>query len=226
MAVAEQIEPLLNEMVLVGGCALGLLMTDPAAPSPSVTLDVDFTINVATYIDYHDITKRMGALGFQPLISNSAPICRFTKNNLEVDIMPADGNILGFTNKWYQHAIATCHVTRLPNDIVLRHIAGPAFLATKLSAFLGRGKGDYFSSRDFEDIVAVVDGRPELLDEVRNEISEISNYISSEFNRMLKMRSFLDSLPGMLPGEAEPGKRLEILLERFRGLARIGHSRL
>jgi len=45
-------------------------------------------------------------------------------------------------------------------------VLAPYFLATKLEAFDGRGKGDYLSSHDIEDIVAVLDGRPEILDEL------------------------------------------------------------
>jgi len=35
----------------------------------------------------------------------------------------------------------------------------PYLLATKLEAFKGRGQGDFLASRDFGDIVALVDGR-------------------------------------------------------------------
>ena len=37
----EQLGELVNEMVFLGGCATGLLITDPAAPSIRVTRDVD-----------------------------------------------------------------------------------------------------------------------------------------------------------------------------------------
>jgi hypothetical protein len=49
-----------------------------------------------------------------------------------------------------------------------RHPSGLAlyFLAFKLEAFDGRGKGDYRASHDLEDLVAVIDGRPEVVDEV------------------------------------------------------------
>jgi hypothetical protein len=34
-------------------------------------------------------------------------------------------------------------------------------------AFDGRGKGDYLASHDIEDIIAVLDGRPVIVDEVK-----------------------------------------------------------
>lgn len=39
--------------------------------------------------------------------------------------------------------------------------------APKLEAFAGRGKGDYQSSNDVEDLLAVVNGRGELAEEIR-----------------------------------------------------------
>lgn len=43
--------------------------------------------------------------------------------------------------------------------------AAPYFCATKLEAFGGRGKNDYLASHDLEDLITVVDGRPELLED-------------------------------------------------------------
>jgi len=42
-------------------------------------------------------------------------------------------------------------------------ITGPYFMACKLAAFRSRGEGDYLVSHDMEDIVAVLDGRPEVV---------------------------------------------------------------
>jgi hypothetical protein len=41
-------------------------------------------------------------------------------------------------------------------------VAPALFLTTKLEAFNGRSGGDIFMSHDLEDIIAVIDGRPEL----------------------------------------------------------------
>jgi hypothetical protein len=44
----------------------------------------------------------------------------------------------------------------------------PHFIGTKWEAFRGHGVGDFYASRDLEDIVAVVDGRASLLAEIKN----------------------------------------------------------
>jgi hypothetical protein len=46
-------------------------------------------------------------------------------------------------------------------------VTGPFFLATKIEAFYNRGKGDFMVSHDMEDMVTLLDGRPELAEEVR-----------------------------------------------------------
>lgn len=43
---AERLKTLTEEMVFVGGCATGLLLTDPAASSVRATIDVDVLVEV------------------------------------------------------------------------------------------------------------------------------------------------------------------------------------
>jgi hypothetical protein len=68
--------------------------------------------------------------------------------------MPTDERILGFSNRWSTPAIATSqwvHVDR----VRLRLVTAPYFLATKLEAFLGRGRGDFAGSHDLEILAAL-----------------------------------------------------------------------
>jgi hypothetical protein len=50
----------------------------------------------------------------------------------------------------------------LEPSLRIRVITAPFFLATKLDAFHGRGKGDHFASRDLEDALSVIDGCPKV----------------------------------------------------------------
>jgi hypothetical protein len=59
------------------------------------------------------------------------------------------------------------------------------FLATKLEAFLGRGNEDYSGSHDLEDLIAVIDGRTEIVNEVRSASSEVRSFIASEMRRLV-----------------------------------------
>ena len=49
----EQLGTIVDEVVFLGGCATGLLLTDPAAPPLRITRDVDVMVEVATLSRYH-----------------------------------------------------------------------------------------------------------------------------------------------------------------------------
>ena len=97
-------------------------------------------------------------------------------------------------------------------------MTAPLFVATKLEAFSDRGHGDYLASHDLEDIVTVVDGRPELVDEVRSGPSEVRDYVRDRLGLLLADEGFVTALPGHLPGDAGSQARLPLLLERLRSL--------
>lgn len=48
----DKLGELADEMVFLGGCATGLLITDPAAPPIRVTRDVDAIVQVVSRADY------------------------------------------------------------------------------------------------------------------------------------------------------------------------------
>ena len=64
---------------------------------------------------------------------------------------------------------------RLSRDLDIRVITAPHFLATKLEAFRGGG-GDFLASHDLEDLVFVIDGRSEIVEEVRAETPLLREY--------------------------------------------------
>ena len=81
--------------------------------------------------------------------------------------MPALERVLGFSNRWYRIARKESEERELPGGVRIRAVSAPLFLATKTEAFRSRGRGDFVASHDLEDIIAVVDGRPTLADEVK-----------------------------------------------------------
>ena len=93
------------------------------------------------------------------------------------------------------------------------------FCATKLEAFAGRGKDDYLSSRDLEDFVAVIDGRAELVQEIRSAQEDVRAYIASEINKLLGTQAFVDALPGYLLPDAASQARIMLVMSRLRQIA-------
>jgi len=107
--MAARLGPLLPEIVFVGGCATGLLITDPAASPVRATDDVDVIVQVASYAEYVRFSKRLRNLGFYEDSSEDAPICRWLIDHMKLDVMPTDETILGFSNRWYKPAIDAAH---------------------------------------------------------------------------------------------------------------------
>lgn len=136
-----------------------------------------------------------------------------------LDVMPTDEAILGFSNVWYKKAISEANQITLNNDIVIRLISPPYFLATKLEAFKGRGKEDYFASHDLEDIISIIDGRPELIDEVKACDEKIKLFLAEEFSVLLNSQRFREALPGHLYNS--PAGSEKIVIERLHEISNL-----
>jgi hypothetical protein len=75
--VAERLGPLRDQVVFVGGAATGLLVTDPAAPTPRPTKDVDVIVEVASLAEYQTtLREQLLDLGFAEDTAEDAPLCR------------------------------------------------------------------------------------------------------------------------------------------------------
>ena len=175
----EFLGTLADNMVFLGGCATGLLLTDVAAPPIRVTQDVDVITEVASLGDYHRLSEQLRKLGFKEDQSIDAPICRWAVTDIVLDIMPTRPEILGFGNEWYQPAFDAAVAVALPTGKPIRMVTAPYFLATKLSAFDDRGKGDYVMSHDMEDIVAVLDGRAEIIGEIERVDDKLQKHLTT-----------------------------------------------
>jgi predicted nucleotidyltransferase len=217
-SAAAKLAPLLDQIAFVGGCVTGLLLTDPAAAPVRPTLDVDAIVAIASYAEFTLLENRLRELGFRESRAEGAPICRWLHGNLILDLMPTDASILGFSNRWYRPALQNAQKVKIAN-YEIQIITAPYFLATKLEAFHGRGKTDYRASHDLEDIVTVIDGRPELVDEVRLAAADLQNDLREEFLALLSNRDFLESLPGHLLPDVASQQRIGLVMKRMQQLA-------
>jgi hypothetical protein len=105
--VAAALGELRDQLVLVGGCAVSLLIDSPTAPPPRVTYDVDLIAEVGGLRGYHALEKEFARRGFTRDMSPAAPICRWAWGSVKVDLMSTSEAVLGFSNTWYAEA-AVC----------------------------------------------------------------------------------------------------------------------
>ncbi len=219
--IANALGPLRDELIFVGGCAAGLLLTEEAAAPARVTYDVDLVAQVAALADYHRLEKRFAELGFKRDTAKNAPICRWRFNDLEVDLMATDSRVLGFSNRWYPFVAQTARAYTLPSGLSIRLITAPAFLATKFEAFTDRGQGDLLGSRDLEDIINVVEGRPQLVDEIAQVPVELQSYLAERCGMLLAMPNFMDYLPGLILPDESLAERVTMTAQRLHQIAGI-----
>lgn len=216
--VAKRPSPLLREVVFVRGCTTSLFITDEAAPEVRPTFDVDVIAEIRSYADYATFSERLRAIGFREDTSKGAPLCRWVIDEKKLDVMPLEERILGFTNQWYRSAMDTAKEIELEPGLRIRVVTAPFFVATKLEAFRGRGRGDYTSSHDLEDLLTVIDGREAIVAEIAS-ASEVRIYIAEQFRIFLETRAFVEALPGYFLPDASSQGRLPILLDRIRKIA-------
>ena len=207
------------EMAFVGGVTTGLLLTDDfAREQVRSTDDVDLIVHVIGNPGFNALQARLQKKGFQipmPAPGDTTPICAMKLGELRVDFMPDDEEVLGFTNRWYSDALANATPYTLPAGPTIRLVTGPYFVATKLEAWKGRGQGDALSSRDIEDLLALVDGREDLIAEVKAAPANLWDYIASELKTLLGNDNFLLAMESQAQGNAARTERLHIRLEQL-----------
>jgi predicted nucleotidyltransferase len=218
-AVVAALGDLCDELVLVGGCAVGLLIDTPSAPLPRVTTDVDLVAEVTALRDYHALERRFAKRGLTRDVSRDAPICRWRAGDIAVDLVPTDPRVLGFSNRWYDEATRSALRVELPGGAWIHLIAAPAFLATKFEAFHTRGNSDLMASHDFEDIVNVVAGRAAVVEEVRTADVALRDYLTERFAAVIARADFENVLPGLVAHDELHEERVVAVAARIAALA-------
>lgn len=137
---------------------------------------------------------------------------------LKVDFMPDDCTILGFSNRWYPQGIKTALTYPLSDTLMIKHLRPEVFIATELDAFLGRGENDLLMSRDVEDILLLVDGRPELVSEIQQAEHDVKSFIVEQFEVLQQHDGFEEFVAGNIRG---PEGRVDVVLERFAVISAI-----
>lgn len=214
--VALQLGDLTEQLVFVGGVTAGLLITDPGAPTVRPTQDVDVIAVIESHADYYyRLSELLRQRGFSEDRSEDAPMCRWISGGWQLDVMPTDESILGFSNRWYALAASTAETIVLDGDLRIRVITAPCFIATKLEAFHGRGQRDYLGSHDLEDIIAVIEGRPEIVAECAVASADLQSYLQLELSQLMANEDFMQALPGHIID----GNRLPVVRRRLQELA-------
>jgi len=198
IGMAQAMGPLCERVVFVGGCATGLLLSNPKLMDVRATEDVDAIVEVATLVGYHRLADELMQRGFKQTMADNTPPFRWFWQRMQLDLVPLDEKVLGFANRWYRSGFAAAMQTEVAQGLVLRHLSAPYFLATKFEAFNDRGRNDVYASHDLEDILTVVEGRPELAQELSAAATDVRKHVAHCVAELLANPDFNNALGGLL----------------------------
>lgn len=210
-------DDLLPEVAFVGGCTTGLLLTDDfTREAVRATDDVDLIVNVVSHSEWYKLKEKLQEKGFKESMEDDVT-CRLRLGELQVDIMPDDASVLGFSNRWYADALKTAEPVKVRDGLSIRLLTPPYFVATKLDAWLGRGNGDAYH-RDLEDLLNLFDGRESLVEELSQAPIELQEFVAAEITQLLENNDFEYAVQSTARGDES---REELIFERLEAACQL-----
>lgn len=199
-AVHEVLKGLEDDYVFVGGATVSLYATDSSlATEIRPTDDVDIVVELASYKGYADLDERLRNLGFSNDVA-SGVICRYRIQGIIVDVMPTDPSIIGFSNRWYAEGFERAIPYVFDEHTTVKIFSLPYFVASKWEAFKGRGKNDYRTSKDFEDLVYVFENVDDFEEQIQASPERVISYLREEFSELIHRDDFEEGLYAHLTG--------------------------
>lgn len=191
-AVAAAMGPeLRDEVAFVGGCTTALLLTDLYTKQQvRHTDDVDLIVHVLSFPHWTQLLERLRDKGFREDMTEDGHISSMFLGGLRVDFMPDDESILECGNAWYRDALERAELHDVGGGTEVKIVRPEHFLATKLAAYRSRGNNDPLESNDVEDILTLIDGRAEIVNEVLAAERDMRAYVSEQLHALQRHRDF------------------------------------
>lgn len=212
--VNELLKDLGQDYVFVGGAIVSLYAAESTSESKiRPTNDVDVIVELASYGGYAKLDTKLRALGFKNDIV-SGVICRYQVQGITVDVMPTDPKVIGFSNRWYPEGFQTAVTHQIDRQTAVRIFTLPYFVASKLEAFIGRGKNNYISSTDFEDLVYIFENAHDFEGKMQAAPDHLKTFVRDELSRIIDYPDFREGLSGHMSGgylAAAPDEIIDML---------------
>jgi predicted nucleotidyltransferase len=191
---ATLLKDLNEQVVYVGGRIVGLLITDLIEEDVRPTYDIDVALDLgkSDIVAHYSLQKKLESLGFRP---EGNVNCRYVLDDFMIDVMYTDGVLQGINSNWYQAGFDNAIEIQI-KDKKIKILNAVYFIATKLEAFTDRAykDNDYWDCKDLEDIINVINGRPELLVEMMNSPKDVVQFISGYFKKLVEDPKWLEAI--------------------------------
>jgi predicted nucleotidyltransferase len=180
----------------VGGAVVSLYVDDPAADDVRPTKDIDITLEIASANELEFLREKLSQKGFYQT-SEDDVICRFRFADVKVDVMATKAIGWAPSNPWFEPGFKHLIIIDLDN-LRIRCLSLPYFIATKITAYYNRGSSDPRTSHDFEDIVYILNYTSNSKDQILGSDPFVRSFIQSFFREILIDSSKQEAIIGHL----------------------------
>lgn len=213
--VALALGNLNKEVVYVGGAMVSLYINDPAAEDIRPTKDIDLTFQLTTFAKLEKLREQLIERGFTQNAEDTVN-CRFRYEDLKVDVMSTKSVGWAPSNRWFAAGFDKA-LTKTVDDINIKLLPLPFFIATKMEAFFERGIKDVYASHDLEDIVYLFNYTTNIDYQLIRATQEVNIYLREKLKEIIENKTILTAIRGSLYYE-QADERMEIIEQRIQNI--------
>jgi hypothetical protein len=213
---AKRMQPMLEELVFAGGCSTSLLFSeaDFIRPTPPQWLDV--IASTQGDLGHMALTIKLKEMGMrEDTIFGRG---RWKMGALTVCFWNVDPVFSPFASRFLPEAFSMPRKYPVAPDMKVKLVNPAFFLALKIEAFQGRGQGNYQTSDDLNDLVALLSARAELAFDLKLTAPHVRTFVQKQLAELKPKSDFLEAIKRILNND-EP--RIALALARLNELVRI-----
>lgn len=201
-----------EEVVYVGGAVVSLYVDNPSADDVRPTKDLDLTMKIASLSELENIRQVLIEKGFVQSAMDSV-VCRFRYDDVLVDVMATVPIGWAPGNRWFERGLDQA-IFKALDDVSIRILPLPYFLATKFDAFFDRGVNDLWTSHDYEDIIYLFNHVSDISEQVLNSDQPVKQYLGECAAKILDNRSYREAIVGNLFFEGRE-ERFNLIIDKL-----------
>jgi Nucleotidyl transferase AbiEii toxin, Type IV TA system len=213
--VAIALGELNKEVVFVGGAVVSLYVNDAFADEFRPTKDIDITFRIVSFAKLEQLREKLVSKGFKQNIFEDV-ICRFQLEDILVDVMSTQAIAWAPANRWFEEGFNDLIQMNIGTQVI-NLLSLPFFLATKFDAHADRGGSDARMSKDFEDIIYLLNHVSNLETHISNASSNVKNYLILEFKDILKNDVKQEAILANMPYNFQM-ERYDIIIEKLKSI--------
>lgn len=217
--VAKALGKLNERVVYVGGAVISHYIDDTSADDVRPTKDIDITMEIASVGKLEAIRVELTNKGFYQSSEDSI-ICRFRYDDIKVDVMATKAVGWAPANPWFAPGYKN-QVNFSVDSVTIHCFSLPYYLATKFTTFYDRGSKDPRTSKDFEDIVYLLNYTSDFEKQVLTAEAQVKEYLILCFKDIMEDPVKQEALLGNLFHENQ-NYRFNKIITRLKQICKEG----